>query len=92
MPAATVGDHGKLASSKYTSEVTTMRKPGTLMPTQARGSMRVLEMTDLGLTAKALQPKGMMPMIEGLTPVTISIEVCVLPGGVDVRFKISTAC
>eukprot|EP00965_Chrysotila_dentata_P051105 1694296-Pleurochrysis_carterae.AAC.1 len=50
-------DHGKQASSKYTSDVTTMRKPGTntlkapgelafrprFTPTHARGSMRVFD-------------------------------------------------
>eukprot|EP00965_Chrysotila_dentata_P242472 6204897-Pleurochrysis_carterae.AAC.1 len=59
-----VAHHGKFVSSKYTSEVTTMRKPGTstrkalgdwlsrprFTPTQARESMRVLETAGRGLT------------------------------------------
>eukprot|EP00965_Chrysotila_dentata_P072096 2381857-Pleurochrysis_carterae.AAC.1 len=57
--------HGKPVSSKYTSDVMTMRKPGTstrkalgdwlsrprFMPTQARDSMRVFDTAGRGLTA-----------------------------------------
>eukprot|EP00965_Chrysotila_dentata_P147444 4867188-Pleurochrysis_carterae.AAC.1 len=80
------GSDGKAGLVKYTSDVTTTRRPGTktlkapgecgflprLTPTQARGSMRVFDTADLGLTAKALQPNGMMPMTDGLLPVTNS--------------------
>eukprot|EP00965_Chrysotila_dentata_P003646 119795-Pleurochrysis_carterae.AAC.1 len=54
-----------------------------LIPTQALGSMRVLETEVRGLTAYARQPKGMMPMIVGLSPVTSSYEETSLPGGVE---------
>eukprot|EP00965_Chrysotila_dentata_P255491 6212241-Pleurochrysis_carterae.AAC.5 len=83
-----------------------MRSPGTktlnapgerelrprLTPTQARESMRDLSTAGLGLTANALHPKGMMPRMEGFSPVTISNDVWLPPGGVDVRLRISTAC
>eukprot|EP00965_Chrysotila_dentata_P104367 3446451-Pleurochrysis_carterae.AAC.1 len=74
--------HGKVVSSKYTSDVTTTRKPGTstrnalgdwlsrprLTPTQARESMRVLDTAGRGLTAYARHPKGIMPMMAGFSP------------------------
>eukprot|EP00965_Chrysotila_dentata_P257371 6212866-Pleurochrysis_carterae.AAC.4 len=63
-----------------------------LTPTHARESMRVLNTADFGLTAKALHPNGMMRKIEGFSPVTISNDVWVLLGGVDVRLSMSTAC
>eukprot|EP00965_Chrysotila_dentata_P194224 6176236-Pleurochrysis_carterae.AAC.2 len=66
-------------------------RPG-LTPTHARESMRKFSTAGFSFTANALQPKGMMPMIEGFSPVTISKDVREPPGGVDVRFKISTAC
>eukprot|EP00965_Chrysotila_dentata_P163381 5396431-Pleurochrysis_carterae.AAC.3 len=83
-----------------------MRSPGTkilnapgdrelrprLTPTQARVSIRDLSTVGLGLTAKALQSKGMIPRMEGFSPVTISNDVWLPPGGVDVRFRMSTAC
>eukprot|EP00965_Chrysotila_dentata_P230446 6197786-Pleurochrysis_carterae.AAC.1 len=79
--SAGVCAQGKLASSKYTSEVVTIRYPGTstlkapgerelrprLTPTHARESMRDLDRATRGLTAKARQPKGMIPMMAGLS-------------------------
>eukprot|EP00965_Chrysotila_dentata_P076616 2529461-Pleurochrysis_carterae.AAC.2 len=96
---------GKLPSSKYTSEVVTIRYPGTstlkapgerelrprLTPTHARESIRVLDRATRGLTAKARQPKGMIPMMAGLSPVTNSYEEVLLPGGVEVLLRTSTA-
>ena len=36
-----------------------------LIPTHARGSIVVFEYCSRGLTANALHPKGMMPMMRG---------------------------
>eukprot|EP00965_Chrysotila_dentata_P122591 4051873-Pleurochrysis_carterae.AAC.1 len=83
-----------------------MRRPGTktwyapgdcelrprLTPIQARGSIRVLESADRGFTAKALQPKGIIPKTVGFSPVTSSNDVCAVFGGVVVRLRTSTAC
>eukprot|EP00966_Prymnesium_polylepis_P290258 6704884-Prymnesium_polylepis.1 len=46
-----------------------------LTPTQARGSMSVLEYCERGFTVKARQPKGMMFITRGFVPVSISYEV-----------------
>eukprot|EP00965_Chrysotila_dentata_P157014 5187346-Pleurochrysis_carterae.AAC.1 len=54
--------------------------------------MRDFSTAGLGLTANALQPKGMIPRMEGFSPVTISNDVWLPPDGVDVRFRMSTAC
>ena len=66
-----------------------------LYPTHARGSMVVLEYWLRGFTANALQPKGMMDMIRGFVPVSISYDVgeVVEPSlvGPDVRLRTSTA-
>eukprot|EP00965_Chrysotila_dentata_P106249 3508556-Pleurochrysis_carterae.AAC.1 len=43
-----------------------------LMPTQARGSMRVLEYATRGLTANVRHPKGSMGMMRGFVPVKAS--------------------
>eukprot|EP00965_Chrysotila_dentata_P025276 840120-Pleurochrysis_carterae.AAC.1 len=43
-----------------------------LTPTQARGSMRVLEKDGRGFTAYARQPKGRIGMMRGFCPVSAS--------------------
>eukprot|EP00965_Chrysotila_dentata_P050866 1687123-Pleurochrysis_carterae.AAC.1 len=53
--------------------------------------MRVFDRVAFGLTAKALQPNGMIPIIDGLSPDTISYDDLSPPGGVEVRLSMSTA-
>eukprot|EP00965_Chrysotila_dentata_P117152 3871582-Pleurochrysis_carterae.AAC.2 len=67
------GLHGKVFSSKYTSEAPGVaRLRPRFMPTQARGSMRAFEYASRGLTANALHPKGSIGMMRGFTPVSDS--------------------
>eukprot|EP00965_Chrysotila_dentata_P029095 967549-Pleurochrysis_carterae.AAC.1 len=62
------------------------------MPTQARGSMRVLEKEGRGFTAYARHPKGRMGMIRGFCPVSASYEdTDKRGGGPVVRFRTSVA-
>ena len=49
-----------------------MEEVPTWMPDHAWDSMRVLEIIESGFTAHAAQPKGMMCMILGLSPVRLS--------------------
>eukprot|EP00965_Chrysotila_dentata_P156588 5174237-Pleurochrysis_carterae.AAC.6 len=61
------------------------------MPTHARGSMRVLEYAGRGLTANARQPKGIMLMTRGFSPQRSSYDEALVPGGPEVRLRMSTA-
>eukprot|EP00965_Chrysotila_dentata_P188738 6172921-Pleurochrysis_carterae.AAC.1 len=49
------------------------------MPTQARGSMRVLEYAERGLTAKARHPNGRMLMMRGCLPDVHRVRHGVVP-------------
>eukprot|EP00965_Chrysotila_dentata_P118217 3907307-Pleurochrysis_carterae.AAC.1 len=62
-----------------------------LTPSQARGSIVVLEYAMRGLTASALQPKGKMGMTLGFCPVRDSKDERWQRGGPVVRFSMSTA-
>eukprot|EP00965_Chrysotila_dentata_P024945 827158-Pleurochrysis_carterae.AAC.1 len=62
------------------------------MPTQARGSTRVLEKAMRGLTAYARHPKGRIGIMLGLLPVRASYdETDRRGGGPVVRLSTSTA-
>eukprot|EP00965_Chrysotila_dentata_P025921 860074-Pleurochrysis_carterae.AAC.1 len=52
-----------------------------LMPTHARGSMRVLLYATRGFTAKARQPNGRIGMMRGLVPVSDSYDERLPRGG-----------